>query len=314
MNPFQNALELVHETLTHLHKDGVELRASVAALRQLQLSRPSSEAASLISSRIEEPPAAALSSRAPAPVEVSVSPVNAPRPPVPVAKAPVVMAPVVMAPVIARTFAPINGSKAEALEAMRSSVSGCALCAQLAATRTQVVFGIGNPDAELLFIGDSPDEEDDQQGAPLVGKAGELLTKIIETMGLPLGEVYLAHVLKCRPDTLAGEARKPRGEEMARCLPYLKQQIEIIQPKVLVALGASAMEGLLGETQPMARLRGRWHQFEGIPLMATYHPAYLLRNQALAEKRKVWEDMLMVLEQLARPISTKQRAYFLPKA
>ncbi len=107
--------------------------------------------------------------------------------------------------------------------------------------------------------------------------------------------------------------RKPKPAEMEVCLPYLRQQIDIIQPRALVALGATAMEGLLGETAPMNKLRGRWHEFNGIPLMATYHPAYLLRNQALTEKRKVWEDMLMVLAQLQQPISDKQRGFFLGK-
>jgi DNA polymerase len=107
--------------------------------------------------------------------------------------------------------------------------------------------------------------------------------------------------------------RKPLPDEMATCLPYLRQQIDIIEPRAIVALGATAMEGLLGETAPMNQLRGRWHEFNGIPLMATYHPAYLLRNQALGEKRKVWEDMLLVLERLEKPISEKQRNYFLTK-
>ena len=167
-----------------------------------------------------------------------------------------------------------------------------------------------------MFVGEAPGEDEDLQGEPFVGRAGQLLTKIIETMGLSRDTVYIANVLKCRPDMPAGSTgnRKPTGPEMGTCLPYLEQQISIIQPRVLVALGATAMEGLLGETSPMARLRGRWHQFKGIPLMATYHPAYLLRNQSLGEKRKVWEDMLLVMEHLGMPISEKQRSYFLAKA
>jgi DNA polymerase len=108
--------------------------------------------------------------------------------------------------------------------------------------------------------------------------------------------------------------RKPRPDEMQTCLPYLRQQIEIIQPRVLVALGSTAMQGLTGDTSAMARLRGRWHEFAGIPLMATYHPAYLLRNQSMSEKRKVWEDMLLVLEKLGKPISQKQRNFFLQRS
>ena len=178
-----------------------------------------------------------------------------------------------------------------------------------------MVFGVGNPEAELMFVGEAPGADEDLQGEPFVGKAGQLLTKIIEAMGFQRSDVYIANVLKCRPDMPPGESgnRKPRPEEMATCLPYLVQQIEIIQPKCLVALGATAMEGLLGHPVVMREVRGRWHVFKDIPVMATYHPAYLLRNQSLTEKRKVWEDMLMVLEKLGHPISAKQRGYFLPK-
>jgi DNA polymerase len=182
-------------------------------------------------------------------------------------------------------------------------------------SRTQVVFGVGNPEAEVMFVGEAPGEDEDLQGEPFVGKAGQLLTKIIVAMGFSREDVFIANVLKCRPDMPAGESgnRKPKPAEMQTCLPYLRQQIDIIQPRALVALGATAMEGLLGASEPMAKLRGRWHDFHGIPLMATYHPAYLLRNQSLTEKRKVWEDMLLVLERLEKPISDKQRGYFLSK-
>ena len=208
-----------------------------------------------------------------------------------------------------------DGSKAERLEALRSEILPCQKCPQLVGSRSHVVFGVGNPEAELMFVGEAPGADEDLQGEPFVGKAGQLLTKIIEAMGFQRSDVYIANVLKCRPDMPPGESgnRKPRPEEMATCLPYLVQQIEIIQPKCLVALGATAMEGLLGHPVVMREVRGRWHVFKDIPVMATYHPAYLLRNQSLTEKRKVWEDMLMVLEKLGHPISAKQRGYFLPK-
>jgi DNA polymerase len=140
-----------------------------------------------------------------------------------------------------------------------------------------------------------------------------LLTKIIETMGFGRGDVYIANILKCRPDmpSAAPGNRPPTLDEMETCLPYLREQIAVVQPKVLVALGATAVEGLLGSRGPMRELRGRWHDFHGTPLMITYHPAYLLRNQSNSEKRKVWEDMLGVLEKLDRPITAKQRSYFL---
>jgi DNA polymerase len=139
-----------------------------------------------------------------------------------------------------------------------------------------------------------------------------LLTKIIETNAMSRAEVYIANVLKCRPDMPPGVSgnRKPRLDEMQTCLPYLREQIDIIQPRVLVALGAVALEGLSGEAIPVGKVRGKWRDFQGIPMMVTYHPAYLLRNQSVSEKRKVWEDMLLVLEHLGRPISEKQRQYF----
>jgi uracil-DNA glycosylase family 4 len=204
-------------------------------------------------------------------------------------------------------------SKLELLSPLRERVSVCQKCPHLARSRTQTVFGIGNPDAALMFIGEAPGADEDARGEPFVGRAGQLLTKIIETMGFKRADVYIANVLKCRPDMPAGISgnRPPNPEEMQTCLPYLAQQIEIIQPNVLVALGATAVEGLLGTRGTMRDLRGRWHSYSQTPLMITYHPSYLLRNQAVTEKRKVWEDMLKVLERLERPISEKQRNYFL---
>ncbi|MDB6026968.1 MAG: polymerase, partial [Verrucomicrobiales bacterium] len=154
---------------------------------------------------------------------------------------------------------------------------------------------------------------EDEQGEPFVGKAGQLLTKIIQTMGYARESIYIANILKCRPDMPAGEAgnRKPTPEEMNTCLPYLLEQIDLIQPKVIVALGGTAMEGLFGKGLGITKLRGKWMTYRDIPTMPTYHPSYLLRNQALSEKRNVWEDMLEVLERLGKPISDKQRGYFL---
>jgi len=204
-------------------------------------------------------------------------------------------------------------NKADLLAPIRERVRICTKCPHLASSRTQTVFGVGNPDAELMFIGEAPGADEDKQGEPFVGRAGQLLTRIIETMGFARGEVYIANILKCRPDTPLAPFgnRTPTPLEMQTCRPYLVEQIEIIQPKVLVALGAVAVEGLLGSRGTMRELRGRWHSYSGTPLMITYHPAYLLRNQTPSEKRKVWEDMLQVLERLERPITEKQRNYFL---
>jgi uracil-DNA glycosylase family 4 len=217
-------------------------------------------------------------------------------------------------PVAAVAAAAIN-SDPDAFAALRERALVCQLCPHLVRSRTQVVFGVGNEEADLMFVGEAPGADEDLQGEPFVGKAGQLLTKIIQAMGFDRSDIYIANVLKCRPDMPAEASgnRRPTPAEMATCLPYLAEQIDLIRPKVLVALGAVAMEGLLGEQRPMRDLRGRWHTFRDIPLMATYHPAYLLRNQSLGEKRKVWEDMLQVLEKLCRPITDKQRQFFLVK-
>ncbi|MEI6322804.1 MAG: uracil-DNA glycosylase [bacterium] len=201
------------------------------------------------------------------------------------------------------------------LEELKHNILSCTRCPNLVASRTQVVYGVGNPFTELLFVGEAPGEEEDLRGEPFVGKAGQLLTKIIGAMDYTREDIFIANILKCRPDMPAGVSgnRKPKPAEMATCLSWLTQQIDLIKPKVIVALGLTAVEGLLGEPRTMRDVRGKWLDYHGVPLMPTYHPAYLLRNQTLAEKRKVWEDMLLVLEQLGRPISAKQRGYFLEK-
>jgi len=212
-----------------------------------------------------------------------------------------------------RTSDNVRETKIERLASVQSRVCACTKCPNLASTRTQTVFGVGNPDAEIMFIGEAPGADEDAQGEPFVGRAGQLLTKIIKAMGFAREEVYIANVLKCRPDVPAGSFgnRPPTPREMQTCRPYLMEQIDIIKPQVIVALGAVAVEGLLGTRSPMRELRGRWNSFDGTPLMITYHPAYLLRNQSPSEKRKVWEDMMQVLERLEKPISEKQRNYFL---
>jgi uracil-DNA glycosylase len=203
-------------------------------------------------------------------------------------------------------------AKAAAFADLRGRALECMKCPHLASSRKNVVFGVGNMDAELMFVGEAPGADEDEQGEPFVGKAGQLLTKIIETMGLKREGVYIANILKCRPDTPGQSAgnRKPRPEEMETCIPFLHEQIDLIRPRVLVALGGTAMEGLLSKPAGIMKLRGQWHTYRGIPLMPTFHPAYVLRNQALSEKRKVWEDMLQVMERLGLTISEKQRAFF----
>ena len=222
--------------------------------------------------------------------------------------APPTLAPVPVAPRATSS----NSAKALAMAELRARALVCMKCPHLAASRRNVVFGVGNLDAELMFVGEAPGADEDRQGEPFVGRAGELLTKIIQATGLGRESVYIANILKCRPDTPGQTSgnRKPTPEEMATCIPYLHEQIDLIRPRVLVALGATAVEGLLGKTVGITRLRGTWHTYRDIPLMPTYHPSYLLHNQAVSEKRKVWEDMLAVMEKLALPISEKQRSFF----
>lgn len=206
-------------------------------------------------------------------------------------------------------------AKLVAVEELRRKILSCVRCPHLVTSRKTVVFGVGDIHARLMFVGEAPGADEDAQGEPFVGKAGELLTRIITAMGLSRSQVFIANILKCRPDTPGQTAgnRKPTSDEMGTCIPWLQDQINLIQPEAMVALGATAVEGLLGKTLGITKLRGSWQEYRGIPLMPTYHPAYLLRNQAPSEKRKVWEDMMAVMERLQMPISEKQRGYFLTK-
>jgi DNA polymerase len=204
-------------------------------------------------------------------------------------------------------------AKAAAFAALRERALACMKCPNLASSRKQVVFGVGNIDSPLMLVGEAPGADEDAQGEPFVGAAGQLLTKIINATGLSRADVYIANILKCRPDTPGQSAgnRKPTPAEMATCIPFLHEQIDLIRPKVIIALGATAVEGLLGKTVGITKLRGNWQTYRGTPLMPTYHPAYLLRNQSLSTKREVWEDMLAAMEKLGMPISEKQWNFFL---
>ena len=263
----------------------------------------------------------------------SASPAPAPRPVAtpPAKPMPITSKPAEPKPTLAQTLSlPLPGetpapaaapalspeAKTAAFAELRQRALACVRCPNLAAARKNVVFGVGDINAQLMFIGEAPGADEDDQGEPFVGKAGQLLTKIIQTMGLARDSVYIGNILKCRPDT-PGQAsgnRKPTPEEMQTCIPYLHEQIDLIHPRVIVALGGTAVEGLLGKTLGITKLRGQWRTYRGIPLMPTYHPAYLLRNQSLSEKRRVWEDMLQVMEKLGLPITQKQRDYFLKAA
>jgi uracil-DNA glycosylase family 4 len=185
-----------------------------------------------------------------------------------------------------------GGTKAERLAVLSASASVCTRC-PLCKTRTKVVFGEGNPEAKLVFVGEAPGADEDATGRPFVGRAGKLLTKIIEAMGFAREDVFICNVLKCRPPN----NRPPSPDEIVRCSPFLHEQLAVMRPAAICALGGPASTTLLDVKEGITHLRGRFFRYRGIPLMPTFHPAYLLRN--MNEKRKVWEDMKKLLRFLA---------------
>lgn len=214
-----------------------------------------------------------------------------------------------------------EGAKRERWEWLRQRVLDCPVCRAHTPPGLKVVFGVGNIDADIFFCGEAPGGEEEIQGEPFVGPAGQLLTKMIVAMGLQRDDVYIGNILNWRPQTEARASgrsvqqvgnRAPTEEEMAFGLPYLRAQIEVVQPRVIVALGSTAAQGLLGfgSFKSLGSIRGQWKTFNGTPLMVTYHPSYLLRYATPQAKRQVWEDLLQVMEKVGLPISDKQRGYF----
>ncbi len=175
---------------------------------------------------------------------------------------------------------------------LRTEVLSCTKCDELTRTRKSIVFGSGNPNADLVFVGEAPGYEEDVQGLPFVGKAGQLLTKMIEAIGMKRSDVFICNVLKCRPP----QNRNPHPYEIANCSPYLWRQLEIIKPKLICALGTFAAQTILGSVKPISSLRGIIHECKGFRVICTFHPAYLLRNPF--EKRKAWEDLKKVKSEL----------------
>lgn len=215
---------------------------------------------------------------------------------------------------------PRQASREEALAAVRALAASSDAPSALGTLRSTMVFAVGNPHSPIMLVGEAPGAEEEKRGEPFVGPAGQLLDRILSAMGFDRSTVYITNICKFRP-ALEGPSqgsrnRPPTTAEMNACLPFLHREIEIIRPSVIVALGATAAEGLLGRKVSITRERGSWHQFAGIPLMLTVHPSYLLRcaqqgpDTELAEKRKSWEDMLAVMEKLGLPISEKQRGFF----
>jgi len=206
-------------------------------------------------------------------------------------------------PVQSEADAMAAAEKSAGLEKIAEEVHQCRKCS-LGSLRTNAVPGEGNPNARIMFVGEGPGADEDAQGRPFVGRAGQLLDKVISAMGLKRSEVFIGNILKCRPP----ENRDPRADEIISCLPYLQRQIEIINPEIIVALGAHAARTLLNTTKSIGQLRGQFHEYYAglgrppIKLMATYHTAYLLRNYSQENRRRVWEDMKKVLTELGLPI------------
>jgi DNA polymerase len=193
---------------------------------------------------------------------------------------------------------PIVQDRPAALKAIREDIGDCTRC-RLHKGRKNIVFGVGNVNADIMFVGEGPGADEDEQGEPFVGRAGQLLNNMISAMGLERGDVYIANVVKCRPP----QNRTPEGDECDTCGTFLIRQVEVIRPKVIVSLGAVAAKYLLAVNDSMARLRGRWYDFKGSRLAVTYHPAYLLRDPR--QKKEAWKDLQMVMKYLGLKVSSK---------
>jgi DNA polymerase len=224
-------------------------------------------------------------------------------------------------------FALPEGDKATRWAWLRDRVLGDPVCRAHVRPGKKVVFGVGSIDAQIMFVGEAPGADEEVQGEPFVGPAGQLLTRMIQAMGLQRQQVYIGNIMNWRPELPTGADgrqygnREPTEEEMGYCLPYLRAQIDVIAPTILVALGSTASKGLLGMRafKTLGEVRGRWHEYCGRPLMVTYHPSYLLRKETESKlgerraKRAAWEDFLLVMQRAGLSISDKQRGYFLDK-
>jgi DNA polymerase len=362
----RNYLEMLGDSLAELKHEGISTvpvdAASLALLRKkvqetagasavtrtAPAFAPAVSAAAFAPARASRPVAAAVftppSAPAPAPARTPV-PVPAPTPPAlapasappapPASPAPAGLATLPPPPLLSPLPA---GDKVSRLAWLRDLVLADPVCNAHKHRGKRLVFGVGNPDADIFFCGEAPGAEEETKGEPFVGPAGQLLDKIITATGLSRERVYIANIMKWRPEmpTSSGNRlpttefstnhsrhpfpqsiptgnRPPTTEEMAFCLPFLLAQLDIIRPKVIVALGNTAIVGLLGDApeNKVGNIHGKWHDFRGTPLMPTYHPSYLLRNNSLRSKRIVWEDLLLVMAHISLPISEKQRNFFL---
>ena len=315
----RTALQALTDELRRLKTAGVKTVAvsdeSVAALRRIVQAR----ARGLVAPAPADTPEPAAVVSAP---RAATAPLKAYQPPAPVYTPKPAPKPVgeVLPPPPTVTLP--AGDKQTRWNALLELVRNDATCKAHVRPGKQVVLGVGSVEAKIMFVGEAPGAEEEIHGEPFVGPAGELLTKMIQAMGLKRAEIYIGNIMNWRPElpTPPGEAqsgnRPPTEAEMRYCLPYLRAQIDVVNPDLLVALGATAAHGLLGADafKALGDVRGRWHDFGGKPLMVTYHPSYLLRPPVdNRKKRLVWEDLLKVMERGALPISDKQRTFFLDK-
>lgn len=307
MSPaFDQALALVHDALLHQQANGVKAAIPLESLRRLTEAVGPQSVRPTAGVRSEAPPRPALAQR-PAPLapsaapEVGPPPSREPRTTRLVDQVRAHLPPEVVERSMPRQATPAE--KAERMAALRERAND-----QLALSSSPLVFGTGSLNAEVIFIGDFPAPEDEAAGQPFRDEAGLMMGRIIQTMGLSMEEVYLVNLMQTRPETSSRRAFDPA--EVALHLPYLVEQISIIAPRCLVGLGGGTVEALVRSGQPINRLRGNWQRYQGLPLMPTYHVAYLHSTQNPLHKRQVWTDMLQVLEKLERPISEKQRGYF----
>lgn len=201
----------------------------------------------------------------------------------------------------AQEIANLPEDRPAALSAIREEIGDCKRCPLHKQGRKQIVFGVGNPNAEIMFVGEAPGADEDEQGEPFVGRAGQLLNNMIKAMGIRREDVYIANVIKCRPP----QNRTPEPGECAICSPFLLRQIDVIRPRAIVALGAVAAKTLLAVNQTMGEMRGHWHDFHGFPLAVTYHPAYLLRDPR--QKAAAWQDLQMVMHHLGMAVPSKEK-------
>jgi uracil-DNA glycosylase family 4 len=313
----QHALTALTDELRRLKASGVKMvSVSDETLSRLKAARSRTRAGSPASSVIDSTPRTIPESRPVAKTEIpaAVRPSEKQDEP----RSEVEGKPLIPAPV---PFILPEGDKATRMAALRARVLDDAVCRANIRPGKLVVVGVGSLDARIMFVGEAPGAEEENQGEPFVGPAGQLLTKMISAMGLDRRDVYIGNIMNWRPQLPANDSgvqfgnRPPTTDEMNYCLPYLRAQIDIVQPELLVALGTTAAQGLLGagSFKALGDVRGRWTEFAGKPLMVTYHPSYILRNQSNRSKRMIWEDLLKVMQRAGLPITEKQQAFFLDK-